>query len=257
MLVYDINYIRNLVKTNNKIFDSDIINNLIEIKHKNRFIKKKSPSKPCSNYNIDKWNINKKQNKNYEEKLNINLNKLSSITFKIISNEIITILESENYDNNLIKIIFNKNLVDISNTNVYLELLNKNMTLKTKFLDKVVSFDIDIAINSELTKSFVDIDKYTNFHQLVAILYNKNILPLNDFLKIYKNLFNKIIDNNLIEDINIIYYRSIVHLLEKNINKLKQFPEFNEIKNEIELIKNQKNIQSKLKFIIMDITDLI
>ena len=157
---YSPSFIKELSESITSILDVDIINNLLEIKNNNKFIRRKSPIK--LRYVIDKsvsnkWRKEKLENDDredmdiYLENLNKNLNKMTESNFNNVKDNVLELINSSEHKDTYMEVtlntIFNKCLLEYLYANLYANLL--------KILVDIYDDNVFIELILKKTNSFI------------------------------------------------------------------------------------------------------
>lgn len=281
-----INAIANSISTELSL---DIINNLLEIKQNNKFIKKRSPIKlkyvmKTNTANI--WRNEKIENNisdeiKFTEQINGNLNKLSNNNYSIIENEIKNLIKDkeEKYIYIIIDCLFSKSILEKSFTNLYgklslifIEIYGEKF--KEIILDKIKNFynnQIKLFKNNEnnlekldyndLCKKNKEKQQFIGIFNLIGSLYQNDIINKDIIIEYLNFLLESSLDlesndNTMIEK----YIECIITLLNNIGKKLEQELGNNNFENivlnKLEKIKMDKNnYKPRIRFIIMDFFD--
>jgi hypothetical protein len=140
VIVYEYDFIENLAKTFSAELDEDILNNLIEIKKTNKFIRRKSPLRLSYKMTAaDTWRKARENNDSDDNKnikmLVSNLNKLSEINYAQITTKISDIFKEINSEEELemfIQTICDKAVTENIYSNLYAQLVNDLSKLPTE-----------------------------------------------------------------------------------------------------------------------------
>ena len=264
--------------------DEDVINDLLEIKKNNRFIRRKTPVR--MKYVVaDSWRVSGKDSSEitddikFKNTVTSNLNKLSSKNSDTISDEIKKLFESlpEQDTNQFIDIVFDKALEEKFYSDDYARLVGTLFTTTTVLSKEYLVEKCNTFYNDKI-ESVVDKikkTKDTNYDELCSIFSTKAEF-IGGFVFI-SNLFNyDIVDYKLVskyynglkeyalsvpeEDIGI-YVDSIASILKNCGKKLQEFnpEEFNKNFFDIcgELINDKQRVKPKNRFKLKDIQDYV
>lgn len=285
---YSPSYIKEFNESITSILDIDIINNLLEIKNSNRFIKRKSPIKlryQITDSVANKWRQKKIENENqinpeiFIETLNNNLNKISDLNFKNISINIINYV-NENLENDFMYItlntIFNKCLLEHLYSHLYAELLKMLVKCYGEKFNKLILEKTEDFYNNNISKVFsintnIDYNKLCEINKektkllgsfiLIGCLYKNNIVNFELVLKYCNILFENSLygeeDKNYLEK----YVECLISLLENvgfNLELELGKDRFNlEIMEKVNLIQSNKlRFKPRIRFLVMDLIDL-
>lgn len=263
----------------------EIIQNLLEIKENNRFIRRNTPIK--LEYTLDKtlantWRNEKKNDSEvpdsikFSEKINSELNKISESNYnKILKSieKIIILEENKDYENIIIDTVFNKSINQHMFSHLYAKMTNLfekvyGESFKHKLIERVHEF-YDKNISETFTNS-TNYEELCNLNEkkqkllgifiFIGGLYINSIIDKSVVLKYYSILINFINQDDTSD--NLEKYIDCVCTLTSNIGiKLeKELDEdtFKEIFTlQMENIKNNtKKFSFKSRFKIMDLIDL-
>ena len=229
------------------IFNKDKITKLLSIKHNNKFIQRKSIAIKNNTWRI----VNTYNN---QEQMNANLNKLSSKTYNIIFKNINILFKDSEYDDNLINIYFDKTINDMINTDLYINILIQDETLKNKYLEKFYKLNTSTLDLSD-KNNYVNIDKFSNYHKLTSYLFKNSLIDFNLYRNIYNNLF-EICKNIKDEYLLNIYIKSLHNLILYSIDIIKSSEFCDIVKNNIDNLINITDTNKKIQFLVMDISEL-
>jgi hypothetical protein len=280
---YTFNEIEAIASNFTATLDEDVINDLLEIKKNNRFIRRKTPVR--MKYVIaDSWRVSGKDSEEitddvkFTNSITSNLNKLSGKNADVISNEIMNLFKTlPDQDTNIfLDIVFEKALEEKFYSDTYAQLVgtifNSTDVLSKDYLLSKCNTFYNEKIESVVDKLKKSAD--TNYDELCAIFSTKAEF-IGGFVFI-SNLFNyDIVDYDLVnkyysglkeyalsvpEDDIGIYVDSIVSILTNCGKKLQDFnPEkFNENFLDIcdKLIADRSRVKAKYRFKLTDILDL-
>ena len=268
------------------ILDEEIINNLLEIKKNNRFLKKRKPLRLKYKLTGD-WRDSNCENtdlsieERYDISINSNLNKLTDENFINIYTEILKTLNSyvEISDVVFIDLIFEKGMEENLYSNIYSKLLGKLLQEENKWnehkeyivdkCNKFYSEKIDLGLKeitvnkdteySKLCDMFSEKEKYLGGFILIANLFEYNIVEYS----LVKNYFEGLLTyaQNSPKDNVGIYIDTIVTILNTCGYKLfrqntKEFKN-NYLQSIMELSNNKQRISAKYRFKLKDILDII
>ena len=261
---YSFKKIEEIASTFTATLDEDVINDLLEIKKNNRFIRRKTPVR--MKYVVaDSWRVSGKDSSEitddvkFKNTVTSNLNKLSSKNSDTISDEIKKLFESlpEQDTNQFIDIVFDKALEEKFYSDDYARLVGTLFTSTTVLSKEYLVQKCNTFYNDKI-ESVVDKikkTKDTNYDELCSIFSTKA-----EFIGVFvfiSNLFNyDIVDYQLVrkyydglkeyalsvpEDDVGIYVDSIASIL-KNCGKL---------------IKDKARVKPKYRFKLKDIQDFV
>ena len=281
---YTFNEIQAIASNFTATLDEDVINDLLEIKKNNRFIRRKTPVR--MKYVIaDSWRVSGKDSEEitddvkFTNSITSNLNKLSGKNADVISNEIMNLFKTlPDQDTNVfLDIVFEKALEEKFYSDTYAQLVgtifNSTDVLSKEYLLSKCNTFYNEKIESVVDKLKKSAD--TNYDELCAIFSTKAEF-IGGFVFI-SNLFNyDIVDYDLVnkyysglkeyalsvpEDDIGIYVDSIVSILTNCGKKLQDFnPEkFNENFLDIcdKLIADRSRVKAKYRFKLTDMLDLV
>ena len=281
---YSFKKIEEIASTFTATLDEDVINDLLEIKKNNRFIRRKTPVR--MKYVVaDSWRVSGKDSSEitddvkFKNTVTSNLNKLSSKNSDTISDEIKKLFESlpEQDTNQFIDIVFDKALEEKFYSDDYARLVGTLFTSTTVLSKEYLVEKCNTFYNDKI-ESVVDKikkTKDTNYDELCSIFSTKAEF-IGGFVFI-SNLFNyDIVDYQLVrkyydglkeyalsvpEDDVGIYVDSIASILKNCGKKLQEFnpEEFNVNFFDIcdELIKDKARVKPKYRFKLKDIQDFV
>ena len=264
----------------------DIIENLLEIKLNNRFIRRKSPIKlryTMTTSAADAWRQEKEEDADisdenkFLENLNSNLNKLSEANYNIIEEDLIKLFE-ENTDRKFKNIsldtIFLKSISEHTYSFLYAKLITVLINIygvefKTDVLEKTESFyETNISKTFLIDTSKITYDELCNINKeksrligsftFIGGLYENDIIKNPIVLKYFNTLMSSI-DNDENESIEK-YVECLCMLVSKIGKKLEKelddsFDEL--IMNKLTVISNNKTkYKPRTRFLIMDLFDL-
>lgn len=280
---YTFNEIQAIASNFTATLDEDVINDLLEIKKNNRFIRRKTPVR--MKYVIaDSWRVSGKDSEEitddvkFTNTITSNLNKLSGKNADVISNEIMNLFKTlPDQDTNIfLDIVFEKALEEKFYSDTYAQLVgtifNSTDVLSKDYLLSKCNTFYNEKIESVVDKLKKSAD--TNYDELCTIFSTKAEF-IGGFVFI-SNLFNyDIVDYDLVnkyysglkeyalsvpEDDIGIYVDSIVSILTNCGKKLQDFnPEkFNENFLDIcdKLIADRSRVKAKYRFKLTDMLDL-
>jgi len=281
---YSFNKIEEIASTFTATLDQDVINDLLEIKKNNKFIRRKTPVR--MKYVVaDSWRVCGKDSTEitddvkFKNTVTSNLNKLSSKNSETISNEIKKLFEAlpDENTNQFIDIVFDKALEEKFYSDDYARLVG-TLFSSTSVLSKEYLVEKCNTFYNDKIESVVDKikkTKDTNYDELCSIFSTKAEF-IGGFVFI-SNLFNyDIVDYKLVskyynglkeyalsvpeEDVGI-YVDSIASILKNCGKKLQEFnpEEFNENFFNIcdQLINDKSRVKPKYRFKLKDIQDFV
>lgn len=284
VIVYNFEMITNLAKTFNAELDEEIINNLLEIKKNNKFIRRKSPLR--LKYKISTANAwrNEREGQNLSENdklvnlLISNLNKISDQNYIVILSDIKEVYKSNIDNDDVIKMITEticeKAMTEKIYSNLYAKLISD---LYKSHNSDIVNYTQDICnkffedkIETSLNELKDDIEDYENICKIL-----KNKMEFTGGFIFIANLFKyKIIDYDLVKQ----YYDSLIQYT--NISPKEQIGKYidaiisiidncgeylENFDNDVfktnfmeivyQLISNKKKVVPKYRFKLMDIIE--
>ena len=284
---YKPSFINELNASITSILDNDIINDLLEIKNNNKFIKRKSPIK--LRYEIkdsvaNKWRQSKIENENiinseiFLETINSNLNKLSDLNFPNISANIIKYINeniNDEFMNITLNAIFNKCLLEHLYSHLYGKLLKMLIeSYGEKFRDLIIE-KTEIFYNENISKVFninnVNYDDFCTLNKekskllgsfiLIGCLYKNDIIKYEIVIKYCNILFNNSLYGEESKEYLEKYVECLLRLIENVGLKIqKNHPDIfeNNIIKNLNLIKTNKlRFKPRIRFLVMDLLDLI
>jgi len=283
VIVYNYAFIKELSENFNAELDEETINNLLQIKKNNKFIRRRSPLR--LKYKISTANTWRSERENQElsnedrliNNLTSCLNKLSEHNYEVILKDVQMIFNDNNEDLKLIsKLICEKAMVEKIYSDIYAKLIRD--LYKSNDDCKIVEYVRDNCndffkntVSAVLTELKEDID---NYEKICEILKNKAIFT-GGFIFI-ANLFKcDIINYDLVKE----YYDSLVEytrvspkeqitryldaiisVIESCGKDLEAYDKENFKENFMnivyDLIKDKKRVAPKHKFKLMDIIEI-
>ena len=281
--IYSFEFINELSNNFNATLDGELMNCLKEIKKHNKFIKRKSPIK--MKYVIStsqKWRNERESTENISQELQVinnlqyNLNKISDINFKDITDLIIQIFKN-NYDfeDKLIGTIFEKGISENMYSSIYGKLVynldlsfpDKNIKLEMEklcnnFISENINKNTKVSNNyenyEELCNSFKEKEKSVNGFKFISSLFNYSIVEYELILKCYKNLEMNIDNSN--EEYKPKFLDTLICVLNNSGENLYKFNKNDFDKNFMNyvsnLVENKDLVKAKYRFKLMDLIDL-
>ena len=219
IIVYDYEFISQLSEEFSAILDDTVLNNLLEIKKNNKFIRRKSPIRLKYKISIaDTWRKKRQdvENTTLEEKLiimlNSNLNKLSDANkvpiSTLIKDDFNKLIKNNLNIEKFINIITDKAMADIIYSKLYSEILfelstidNNVSTIILDICDKFFAEINNVRLNDNLNMD--------NYDELCEIIKQKSKLA-SGFVFI-SNLYKyKIVSYEMMKN----YYKSLIEFTE-------------------------------------------
>lgn len=269
------------------LLSQNIIDNLMEIKLNNKFIKRSTPLQLEYSINTktsEQWRNEKKEEKlseqdAFDEKINSNLNKITNKNFDIISKIILDIINQYKgnleYMNRLLNIIFNKSINHPTYTKIYSKLCVKiievvGIYFKESLIEKVTTFYKDTIIkNFEFNQNEISYDEMCKINKekcelvgsfiLIGHLYMNDLITNGHVLEYYSALLDTIKKENC-KDTSHKYIECLSTLITTVSKKLcgeigDDFEKL--IISEIKLLSlDKERYKSKSRFLLQDILDL-
>lgn len=284
VIVYEYDFIENLAKSFNAVLDEDVLNNLLEIKKTNKFIRRRSPLKLSYKMTAaDTWRKERENSDNdsdnFTKNLISNLNKISEINYPQIATKISDIYQAlltEDSRKSFVKCICDKAITENIYSGLYAQLINNLSKLNDvedeKLIDSVLEFCNDFfeKFNTTNIEELQDINDYEKLCSImktktqmiggyifIANLYKFNIVSYDTVFKNYKLLIS--LTKNAPKDYVGKYIDAIVSILSNCGSKLENdFP--NVFKDNFmaicyELSKENDTLVPKYRFKLMDICD--
>jgi len=293
---YSFDFIENLATNFRATLDEDVANRLLDIKKGNKFIRRKSPLR--MKYKIhdsvaQNWRKDRedKSNMTIEEKFNLevysNLNKLSNKNYAtilqqvlLVCNDLLTDDNRNEYENKLVKIIFDKAMSEKTFSYLYAQFLNniiesgyRNIEcIINEYVDNFYKISVETKINEvntdlsddELRNIISSKNQLSGGYTFIANLFVFNLVSYDSILKYYDGIL-KYFNMSPVEycDIYLTIIENLLktagYQLEKNANSKEEFK--NDFMNELyklqELtVNNNPRMSNKNRYKIMDITDL-
>lgn len=287
VIVYDYDTIRLLASEFHAELDEDTINNLLEIKKNNRFIRRKSPLR--LKYKISTANTWRNERENSEnipenEKLTnsiiSNLNKLSEQNFEVILGDISKLYNEYKDDEEKVKLLIScicsKAMTEKIYSNLYSKLINEldnsdeGLVSKFTIIECETFFEKNIENNiQEIKENIEDYDKICEIIKIksefiggfvfIANLYKYNIVKYEVVERYYKSLLQY--TNISPKDFTGKYIDAIVSIIDSCGSTLEcNFEEKSDFRTVFmepiyELIKDKKRVSAKYRFKLMDIIE--
>jgi hypothetical protein len=284
IIVYEYEFIQNLAKSFSAELDEETLENLLEIKRTNKFIRRRSPLR--LSYKVtaaDTWRKAREEVGNQTENniklLITNLNKLSEINYPQIATKVIDIYSSlSDYEEiglfinslcakasteNIYCGLYAKLINDISNSNPEISDKTINVVLEfcNNFFDKFNETVVEELQNVTDYEKLCDIMKAKSMliggYIFIANLYKYKIVSYDTVNKNYQSLIN--LTNKAPKDLVGKYIDAIISILTNCGSSLQNnYPDdFKSNFMEIcyELSNKESNLLPKYKFKIMDIID--
>ena len=284
-VIYKINFIKELGKIITTILSDDIINNLLEIKSNNKFIKRRSPIRlkyTMSKSVADTWRKQKEQlsiseKETFIENLNSILNKLSNNNYNVISKQFEKLIESNKmYEQEFLTTFFNKCINEknfitlyVRLLNIYIEIFNIKspilfINIINEYYNKNIYKEYDFDLNDNNYDNLClfnkNKSKILGCINLIAKLYINNIILKDELLRHYNGLIEHIFKESVpyyVIDTNI---ECICMLIRTSCPKFND--EFKDtfdtiIMSHLYKIKdNTDKFKSRTRFLIMDLIEL-
>ena len=228
--MYDYEYI--LSKKHDNFLDKELIDKLCKLN-----IHKSKPYKSSFKINSDK----------YENNINLELNKLNNNNIDKIFNNIKLFLKNDVHIKYFLTTLINNSIIQHNIIINYILLYELFYKINNKYNNFIIDYLYKIITN--ISDSMIYKEKYIGSYIFVSYLYKLKIINYDNFKKFIDNYFidcNDIIYdyklNSILKICNNIYLDLDMELQDK----LKQF-----------IINLSKNKKSKLKFLCLDIIDII
>ena len=282
VIVYDYSSIEELSNRFNAVLDEDIINNLLEIKKNNKFIRRRSPIRlkykvsTASVWRNERDSENISENDKLTNTLISNLNKLSDKNYDVILDELFKVYNDDSDE--IVKLIANticeKAMIEKTYCNLYAKIIGdlykKSESKILEYTQEVCNdfFDTKIELSKEFNES--DLEDYQNLCKLI-----KEKTEFTGGFVFIANLFKYSIINyemvkqyydSLIKYTNIApkeqigkYIDAIISIMnncgEDLENHDKDMFKENFISIVTELIQDKKRVIPKYRFKLMDIIE--
>lgn len=286
VIVYDYDTIRLLASEFHAELDEDTINNLLDIKKNNRFIRRKSPLR--LKYKIstaNTWRNERENSENIPENDKLtnsiisNLNKLSEQNFDVILDDISKLYNKYKDDEEKVKLlvscICSKAMTEKIYSNLYSKLINElyddeGLVSKFTIIECETFFEKNIENNIQEIKE--NIEDYNTICEIIKIksefiggfvfianLYKYNIVKFEVVERYYKSLLEY--TNISPKDFTGKYIDAIVNIIDSCGSNLEcnfeEKADFRAVFMEpiYELIKDKKRVSAKYRFKLMDIIE--
>lgn len=259
---YNLSEIYSILEKDKSIFTKEIIDNLLEIKKNNKFIKRKSPIKINTEISTS-WRIKHQQNnKDFEDILTSYLNKICEKNYNDIKQKLLELIKEDNI-NTIIEAIFTK-IINEKNSDLFVKLIidiNIQTSITNIIINLIENFykTLDnIKFSEDTYDELCESNKIKNnfyfFFSFISKLYyfNENLIKNSEIIKNYYNNLLVLIntDSNLTE----FYINCLVNLVEKSFNKISLHN--NEIKKNFEeMSQNRSKFSNKSRFLIIDLLE--
>ena len=296
MIHYSYEFIETLSSNFRATLDEELASRLLEIKKGNKFIRRKSPMR--MKYKIHEsvaqaWRKDREEKKqmSIEEKFNLemqsNLNKISlknyGVIFENIHNlykELVEEVDMDEYNEIIVKIIFEKAMLDKNFSYLYAQLLNNLNEIESLDLGNICNnicntfYDttVETSLNEvntdmsdeEIRKVFSSKTQLLGGYIFMANLYIFNLLSYDSILKYYKGIL-KYFEKSPVEycdtylDIIENLLKTAGYQLERKAETKEDFySDFMSELYKLQSLKSYENpkMSNKNRFKIMDITDL-
>ena len=284
IIVYEYEFIENLANSFSAELDEETLENLLEIKRTNKFIRRRSPLR--LSYKVtaaDTWRKAREEVGNQSENniklLITNLNKLSEINYPQIATKVVDIYSSLDDPEEIslfIKSLCGKASTENIYCGLYAKLINDVSNSNPETSDKTINVVLEFCNNffDKFNETVVEeLQNVTYYEKLcyimkaksmliggyifIANLYKYKIVSYNTVNKNYQSLIN--LTNKAPKDLVGKYIDAIISILTNCGSSLEHdYPDvFKSNFMEIcyELSKKESNLLPKYKFKIMDICD--
>ena len=284
IIVYEYEFIENLANSFSAELDEETLENLLEIKRTNKFIRRRSPLR--LSYKVtaaDTWRKAREEVGNQSENniklLITNLNKLSEINYPQIATKVVDIYSSLSDPEEIslfIKSLCGKASTENIYCGLYAKLINDVSNSNPETSDKTINVVLDFCNNffDKFNETVVEeLQNVTDYEKLcdimkaksmliggyifIANLYKYKIVSYDTVNKNYQSLIN--LTNKAPKDLVGKYIDAIISILTNCGSSLEHdYPDvFKSNFMEIcyELSKKESNLLPKYKFKIMDICD--
>ena len=284
IIVYEYEFIENLANSFSAELDEETLENLLEIKRTNKFIRRRSPLR--LSYKVtaaDTWRKAREEVGNQSENniklLITNLNKLSEINYPQIATKVVDIYSSLDDPEEIslfIKSLCGKASTENIYCGLYAKLINDVSNSNPETSDKTINVVLEFCNNffDKFNETVVEeLQNVTDYEKLcdimkaksmliggyifIANLYKYKIVSYNTVNKNYQSLIN--LTNKAPKDLVGKYIDAIISILTNCGSSLEHdYPDvFKSNFMEIcyELSKKESNLLPKYKFKIMDICD--
>lgn len=284
IIVYEYEFIENLANSFSAELDEETLENLLEIKRTNKFIRRRSPLR--LSYKVtaaDTWRKAREEVGNQSENniklLITNLNKLSEINYPQIATKVVDIYSSLSDPEEIslfIKSLCGKASTENIYCGLYAKLINDVSNSNPETSDKTINVVLEFCNNffDKFNETVVEeLQNVTDYEKLcdimkaksmliggyifIANLYKYKIVSYDTVNKNYQSLIN--LTNKAPKDLVGKYIDAIISILTNCGSSLEHdYPDvFKSNFMEIcyELSKKESNLLPKYKFKIMDICD--
>lgn len=284
IIVYEYEFIENLANSFSAELDEETLENLLEIKRTNKFIRRRSPLR--LSYKVtaaDTWRKAREEVGNQSENniklLITNLNKLSEINYPQIATKVVDIYSSLTDPEEIslfIKSLCGKASTENIYCGLYAKLINDVSNSNPETSDKTINVVLEFCNNffDKFNETVVEeLQNVTDYEKLcdimkaksmliggyifIANLYKYKIVSYDTVNKNYQSLIN--LTNKAPKDLVGKYIDAIISILTNCGSSLEHdYPDvFKSNFMEIcyELSKKESNLLPKYKFKIMDICD--
>lgn len=284
IIVYEYEFIENLANSFSAELDEETLENLLEIKRTNKFIRRRSPLR--LSYKVtaaDTWRKAREEVGNQSENniklLITNLNKLSEINYPQIATKVVDIYSSLSDPEEIslfIKSLCGKASTENIYCGLYAKLINDVSKSNPETSDKTINVVLEFCNNffDKFNETVVEeLQNVTDYEKLcdimkaksmliggyifIANLYKYKIVSYDTVNKNYQSLIN--LTNKAPKDLVGKYIDAIISILTNCGSSLEHdYPDvFKSNFMEIcyELSKKESNLLPKYKFKIMDICD--
>ena len=281
-------FIQELSESITTLLDEDIINNLLEIKNNNKFIRRKSPIKlryVMENSLANVWRNQKEKEgeqismETYIEKLNSYLNKVSDRNFDAILTDIIDYVKlniERDWMKTTLYTIFNKCILESLYSSLYAKLLKRLMDIygeefKELILEKTEDFyennitkvfyienNVDISY-SDLCDRNKEKSKLLGSFSLIGGLYEQDIIHYDIVLKYFNVLLDSSLENGGDSTSVEKYIECLLALVEKVglILEKELKGDFDTLViDKLSQITKNKSFKPRVRFLVMDLFDL-
>ena len=284
IIVYEYEFIENLANSFSAELDEETLENLLEIKRTNKFIRRRSPLR--LSYKVtaaDTWRKAREEVGNQSENniklLITNLNKLSEINYPQIATKVVDIYSSLDDPEEIslfIKSLCGKASTENIYCGLYAKLINDVSNSNPETSDKTINVVLEFCNNffDKFNETVVEeLQNVTDYEKLcdimkaksmliggyifIANLYKYKIVSYNTVNKNYQSLIN--LTNKAPKDLVGKYIDAIISILTNCGSSLEHdYPDVfksNFMDICYELSKKESNLLPKYKFKIMDICD--
>ncbi len=284
VIIYNYKTIENISSTFNAVLDEDIINNLLEIKKNNKFIRRRSPIRLKYKISVANTWRNERESHNLSDTDKIvnslisNLNKISDKNYNLILDDIessyILNIENPSMLRLITQTICEKAMIEKIYCNLYAKLLadlyskNKSDIIKytQDICDEFFKTRIEFSLNSigdnsddydTICKIIKDKTEFTGGFIFIANLFKYEIIEYDLVKRYYDSLVNYI---NICPKEQIGRYIDAIISIIENCGKYlqnhnKELFNDNFMKIVYDLIADKKKIIPKYRFKLMDITE--